>query len=247
MKLYNEYNMRILLGDIHGAWRVIVNHLLKIQMDKICYIQVGDFRIGYDSIETDEKNLLILNQCLAEFDSHLLVIRGNHDNPSWFKNENFKEIKSKLTNILFVEDYSVLNINDENILFIGGAVSIDREQSKKRDLINSTKSYWEDEIVNFDFEFAKNIRGIDRIICHTSPDFCQPIKFNGLVYSYAQGDPTLLQDLREERANMTKLYTEIKKSNDIKGFYNGHFHSDHYFYHEGCEFVTLGINVFRQI
>lgn len=246
MKIYPQYNMRILLGDIHGAWRVIVNHLMSLEMDKICYIQVGDFRIGYDSIETDTKNLFILNQILSERDSHLLVIRGNHDNPSWFINENYKDIKDKLTNILFIEDYTILNINDENILFVGGAVSIDRESSKKRDLINGTNSYWVDEIVNFDFDFAKNVKNIDRMICHTSPDFCEPIKFNGLVYSFAQGDPTLLDDLRDERKNMTTLVSEIMKNNNLKGFYNGHFHSNYYFYHNGCEFVTLGINVFRQ-
>jgi hypothetical protein len=245
MKLHENYNMRILLGDIHGAWRVIVNHLLSMSMDKICYIQVGDFRIGYDSLEKDEKNLLILNQILAESDSHLLVIRGNHDNPSWFIDDNFKEIKDQLTNILFVQDYSVLNINGENCLFVGGAISIDRESSKKHDLINGTKTYWTNEVVNFDYVFAENIRNIDRMICHTSPDFCEPVRFNNLVYSFAQRDPSLLNELREERSNMSKLVTEIMKSNKLLGYYNGHFHSDSYFYHEGCEFVALGINVFR--
>jgi UDP-2,3-diacylglucosamine pyrophosphatase LpxH len=247
MKLHDNYNMRFLLGDIHGAWRVIPNHLISIDMNKVCYIQVGDFRIGYDPIEVDKKNLLILNEILSESDSHLLVIRGNHDNPSWFIDENFREVKDLLTNILFVQDYSVLNIDGENFLFIGGAVSIDRESSKKKDMINGTKSYWIDEVVNFDYDFAKNVRNIDRIVCHTSPDFCSPVRFNDLVYSYAQRDSLLLRDLREERSKMTELVTEIKKNNNVKGFYNGHFHSDHYFYHEGTEFVALGINVFKQI
>jgi hypothetical protein len=238
-----KYLNKFVLGDIHGYWSVILNHLNKVNLKESCYIQVGDFGIGFYDISKEINKLKILNDKLVECDSDLFILRGNHDNPKWFKDENFINEKEQLSNIKFVQDYSVLNIDDENILFIGGAISIDRN-SRKMD--GFEKSWWEDEIVNFDFERAKGFRDIDRIICHTSPDFCEPSKFNQLVYNYATQDDLLIKELVEERANMNKLITEIMKNNLIKSFYYGHFHNSFYFYHNKCEFIGLNINQFRQ-
>ena len=136
-------------------------------------------------------------------------------------------------------DYTVLNINLENILFIGGAVSIDRNYSK----MNGRK-WWKDEVVKFDFEFVKNLRDIDRMVCHTSPDFVEPLSFNNLVYGYAMDDDLLLQDLRDERENMAKLVTEVMNNNKLKSFTYGHFHNDYRFFHNYCDFTCLNINRF---
>ena len=242
MKLHQNYNLRVLLGDIHGSWYVITDFLKKSNNDKICLIQVGDFGIGFES--NDLEKLEKLNQNLIDKDSHLLIIRGNHDDPFWFSEENYKYEKEKLTNIYFVPDYTVLNINGDNILFIGGAISIDRKYRLSHDMMYNTKSYWKDELVNFDYDFAEKIRNIDRIVCHTSPDFCEPVRFNNLVYSFAQNDDKLLQELRDERSNMTKLINEIMKNNNIKEYFYGHFHNSYRLYHNDCSFVCLNINEF---
>ena len=205
---------------------------------------VYDFGIGFDEIDKEFAKLLKLNERLVEQESDLFILRGNHDNPNWFIDTNFNELKEKLTNIFFVPDYTVLNIDLENHLFIGGAVSIDRVP---RRMDTRSESWWKDEVVNFDFERVKEFRDIDRVICHTAPDFCQPLKFNQLVYNYATQDDLLLEDLRNERANMTKLVTEIMKNNKIKGYYYGHFHNSYRFYHNDCEFVGINVNQFIRI
>jgi len=205
VKNYVTYREKHFLGDIHGQWNVILNHLRKVsefdldEKKNVCYIQVGDFGIGYNTPEKEIKKLHILNDELVNHDSDLFIIRGNHDDPEWFIEDNKIEYKEQLTNIFFVPDYTVLNIDFENILFVGGAVSIDRNYNK----MNGGK-YWEDEVVKFDFDFVKNIREIDRMVCHTSPDFVEPLTFNNLVYRYAMNDDLLLGDLRKERENMTK-------------------------------------------
>jgi DNA repair exonuclease SbcCD nuclease subunit len=236
------YNKKFLLGDIHGHWGVILDKLDYLNEENICIIQVGDFGIGFDDIDKEFNRLSRLNDKLVELKSDLFVLRGNHDNPSWFKSSEFGVLKDKLTNIFFVPDYTVLNIDSENILFIGGAVSIDRVHRR----INRM-GWWADEVIKFDFERIKNIRDIDRIICHTAPDFCHPLKFNQLVYDFATKDDLLLKDLKEERANMTKLVTLLMKNNKLKGYYYGHFHSNYNFYHNGCEFIGIGVDKYINV
>jgi len=246
VKNYVVYREKYFLGDIHGEWSVILNHLRKFsdfdleEKRNICYIQVGDFGIGYNKVEIEIRKLLVLNEELAKRESDLFIIRGNHDDPEWFQSDKYDSYKQQLTNIFFVPDYTVLNIDLENILFVGGAVSIDRNYNK----MNGGK-YWEDEIVKFDFELVKELRDIDRMICHTSPDFVEPLTFNNLVYGYAMNDDLLLSDLRNERGNMTKLVTEFMNNNKLKSLLYGHFHNNYRLYHNNCEFLGLNINQFR--
>ena len=70
MKNFITYREKHLLGDIHGEWSVILNHLKKTDFDMnerkdICYIQVGDFAIGYNDVKVELRKLLILNNELA--------------------------------------------------------------------------------------------------------------------------------------------------------------------------------------
>lgn len=243
MNNFKVYNKKFLLGDIHGYWSVVLNKLVNLDEQNICFIQVGDFGIGFGDIDKEFNRLSNLNAKLAEYNSDLFVLRGNHDNPNWFNETQYNTLKEKLTNIFFVPDFTVLNIDLENILFIGGAVSIDRVQRR----MAMETSWWENEVVNFDFSKIAQFKDIDRVICHTAPDFCQPLKFNQTVYDFATQDDRLLDDLRFERANMTKLVTAIMNNNKIKGYYYGHFHNSYRFYHNNCEFIGLGINEFLRL
>ena len=123
MNNFKVYRKKFLLGDLHGYWSVILNHLNHVHETETCYIQVGDFGIGFDEIEKEVDKLMRLNNRLVEYNSDLFIIRGNHDNPMWFNENDFKDIKEQLTNIFFVPDYTVLNLDGENHLFIGGLVS----------------------------------------------------------------------------------------------------------------------------
>jgi hypothetical protein len=246
VKNYVTYKEKYLLGDVHGDWGVILRHLQKVndfdfrERSQVAYIQVGDFGIGYNTTEIELKKLLILNSELESRESDLYIIRGNHDDPDWFEPHLKTEFKEQLSNIFFVPDYTVLNIDFENILFIGGAVSIDRNYNK----IKGGK-YWPDEVVKFDFDFAKNIKDIERIICHTAPDFVDPLTFGTIVYKYAMSDDLLLSDLRTERENMSKLINEIMVNNKIKNFTYGHFHRNYRSFYNDCEFLCLDVNNFK--
>lgn len=242
MKNWVVYRHKFLLGDIHGSWSVILNHLRRVGEDQICYIQVGDFGIGYNKPDYELDKLKILDLELRTAKSDLFIVRGNHDDPEWFKIGKFDDYKNQLTNIFLVPDYTVLNLDFENILFVGGAVSIDRNYNK----MNGGK-WWEDEVVTFDFDKVAELRDIDRMICHTAPDFVEPLALNQLVYNFAKQDDLLLEDLRVERENMTRLVTEVMTNNKLKGYYYGHFHQNYNFFHNDCEFICLSVNVFRPL
>jgi hypothetical protein len=248
MNNFKIYAKKFLLGDIHGHWSLILNHVRRLnnfdleEQKNICYIQVGDFGIGYNDPQKEMSRLLILNAELANHESDLFIIRGNHDDPEWFIADKKTQYKDQLSNIFFLPDYTVLNIDLENILFVGGAVSIDRNYNK---MIGG--KYWEDEVVKFDFDFVKGLKDIDRMICHTAPDFVEPLTFNNLVYRYAMNDDLLLGDLTNERQNMGKLVTEVMNNNRLKSFHYGHFHANYRFFHRDCEFLCLNVDTFKNL
>ena len=109
----------ILVGDLHGNFWAIASFIRRYGIFKSLFIQVGDFGLGFDRY--DESNLRHIDEALEDSQNKVIVIRGNHDDPSyWF------EKKLDLKNIWFIPDYTKLNINGENFLFVGGAVSIDK-------------------------------------------------------------------------------------------------------------------------
>lgn len=235
-----NYDKRFLIGDLHGAWSAIPRHLESVE--NTCYIQVGDFGMGFDKNEVEK--LKKLNSFLKEKNSDLYIVRGNHDNPFWFNGDFYDHVKSEFTNIIFIPDYTVLKINNENILFIGGAISIDRIPRMKRGVINETVEYWPDEKIMFDYEKASNYRNIDRMVCHTAPNFAMPWSLGKIVHHFAENDKSLIKDVTDERNKLTDIVDIIMSNNNLKGYYYGHFHNHYRTYKNNCEFICVDIEQF---
>jgi predicted phosphodiesterase len=226
----------LFLGDIHGEYDIVPNFLKKYEITDAVIIQVGDFGIGYETKHKDEKKLMYLNKRLAIFNSKLFVIRGNHDDPSWFK-EYFS-----LGYVNLLPDYSILNINGFNYLGIGGAVSVDRTDRKPY-ITGKGVGWWKDEVVNFDEDKIKSLNDIDVVFSHTAPDFAFPQIKTGVEY-WTNRDDKLLNDLTTERNMMNKIYKEISLNNNISHWYYGHFHKSNNMKHLNTNFVLLDINEF---
>lgn len=199
----------ILLGDIHGDW---IELLYRIQVKKIensIIFSVGDLGIGFK--ETKEQEYALAEKLNKEFNDkniNFYSIRGNHDNPYFFKGEQ----RICLENFQLIEDYSILEYNDKKIQAIGGAISIDRTGRKEG------VSYWEEERVKYKKELLEKV---DVLITHTAPSWCFPQKFNQMVYGWAGEDAYLLEELTDERAVMDEIF----KICNPKYHYYGHFHS----------------------
>ena len=221
----NKNKPLLFLGDHHGGWSEL---LYNIETKKIsnCYlISVGDSGIGFTSWENQVR---INEQLNKEFKNNNIVfmsIRGNHDDPAYFKGSD----RVSLSNFELIEDYTVAEYGGKKIQFIGGATSIDRTGRKEG------YSYWNREVVNFERDKCEEV---DILVTHTAPSWCFPQQFNEMVYGWANEDAYLIEDLTDERAIMD----EICKLCKPKLHLYGHFHSSWTEEINECKHKLLDIN-----
>lgn len=228
--------MIIAVGDLHGRLDLLIQTVLKTDLKDVNFIQVGDFGLGFQTIEDDETMLSGLNDFFQSRNIFLFSIRGNHDNPIFWREEKFK-----FSNIKLVPDYTVLTVENKNILFVGGAISIDRIIRREG------RNWWPDEIFNFDEEKLKslNLQNLNYVVTHSAPQFAHPRSFNSLVYNYTAIDPNLEADLLKERQEITKFYDYLNHNGFTPSLYiYGHFHQSYREQIDDTEFILVGINEF---
>ena len=242
--------MRLLfLGDIHGHFSVIHNHIDKFELKNAHIIQVGDFGVGFSSFKKDKRNLEMYHKKLVKNNIFLWVIRGNHDYKPYFDNDPFG-----FSNIKLVKDYTVLDLCGKKILCVGGAISVDRENRKSKyqkqgdfSKITGAESWWPDEVFNLEKETLLNLKGVDTVVTHTTPSYCPPdntFGFGNFIDNIVKNnnDETLKSDLLFERHQASELFTLLKINNDIENAYYGHFHRSEYITMYGTKHRLLNIN-----
>lgn len=220
------------LGDIHGNFSIIHQYVKLHGITDAHIIQIGDFGVGFNTIEKEKRMLEMYNPILVKNNVHVWAIRGNHDYKPHFDNDPFG-----LSNIHLIPDYTVLELCDKRILCIGGAVSVDRNwrYTKKQKLgifENVTlgkESWWPDEKFVLDKDKLGEMKDIDIVATHTAPHYCEPdntFGFGPFVDGIVQetGDNELKTELNVERQQMTDAFTIIKMNNNITHHYYGHFH-----------------------
>lgn len=199
------------------------SYINRYKISNTTFLQVGDFGVGFN--DDDNEIILNLNEKLENLNIFLYIIRGNHDDPFFFREKTI----NKWSNIIFLPDYTVLKYLDECILCIGGAVSIDRKLRQKQTAI-SRKPYWfRKETFNYQKELVDKIleeNNITVMVTHTAPASFAP--YHGTEYpqpvkEYLKIDKLLHNDLTEERNTLERLYNQVKGGN-IKLWVYGHFH-----------------------
>jgi Icc-related predicted phosphoesterase len=145
-----DLNSKILIvGDIHGKWNDFNNLIEELTPDVI--LQVGDFGAWKD---------ILVDKSIKNGSTRIYFCDGNHEDHIFLKNSK-QEI---LPNIFYMKRGSVLTLsNNFNILFFGGAESIDKNLR--------TPGYdWfpEESITQKDLDNLPD-NHIDMIISHTCP------------------------------------------------------------------------------
>lgn len=228
------------LGDIHGDFYCIENYCRKNEdKKKLNLIQIGDFGAGFDFGTPGAfiQKMDYLNTILGKYNVTLYVLRGNHDDPQYFDGT----YANYWSNLKMMPDYSIIELEGKRILLVGGAISIDRTGRTEG------RSWWPNEVFVLDEEKLKTIKNIDIVATHSSPKFCHPISFNGLVYSFAAYDPPLLEDLTAERELITRMYSILKENgNPLEKWYYGHFHAEKHQMYDETQFNLLSINQFNE-
>jgi predicted phosphodiesterase len=238
------------LGDIHGNFNVIHQYVKMYNIKDAHIIQVGDFGVGFNTFEKEKRMLEMYHPLLVKNNVTVWAIRGNHDYKPYFDNDPFG-----FTNIKLVPDYTVLNLEGNNILCVGGAVSVDREwrytKKQKLGIFENTnlgvESWWPDELFVLDKDKIKDLKDINIVVTHTCPDYCPPDNSFGLGYFVEDiirktGDVGLRTDLLFERNQVTELFHLLKlNGNNVEYNYYGHFHKSDTITMYGTKHRLLGV------
>lgn len=231
----------IFIGDIHGSFKKFFDILVKTEYQNETFIQVGDFGLGFRPIENEISLLNPINDWLRDNNNFLYAIRGNHDNPEYFENSPFE-----LSNIKLLKDFSIIRVENKNILTLGGAISIDRLTRKEG------ISYWKGEEIPYIIPDIKDLVPdgikIDVVCTHNCPSFVWPTEYNDIVRHFIKLDKTLDQDLTNERRRLDLLYTKVCEYNgyEPKLWVYGHMHKTVSTQHKNTYFQCCGIDYFYQ-
>lgn len=233
----------IFVGDIHGHFdtlRYMISERYKHENAAI--IQVGDFGVGFAKPNYYKEIFKQLNDSLKWDNNHLYAIRGNHDNPAWFKETNNP---FEYSNITLLADYSEVDFLGRKILCVGGATSVDRidrqqnyyERLQKRHG-HAQQTWWSDEKIKIlspeEFAYKK----YDIVVTHTRPSVSGFYKGSGYIGKLILQDPPLKAELIHEAAEMTRLWEYTKPELWVYG----HFHEPMVSRHEGTIFRCLTID-----
>ena len=244
--------MRLMfLGDIHGSFSIIHQYVKLHEIKDTHIIQVGDFGVGFKSIDKEKRMMELYHTQLVNNNVHVWAIRGNHDYKPHFDNDPFG-----FSNIHLVPDYTVLNLCDKNILCIGGAISVDRNwrytvKQKMGVFENQTlgvESWWPDETFVLDRDKLSEYRDIDIVATHTAPHYCEPdntFGFGPFVEDIIRKtkDNELKNDLTIERNQVTDAFAILKMNNsNITHHYYGHFHKSDTITIDGIKHRLLNVN-----
>lgn len=231
----------IFIGDIHGNFRKLLSELNDKSYQNTTMIQIGDFGVGFRALDKEFALLEPINNLLQENNNILYVFRGNHDNPDYFENCPFE-----FSNIKFLKDFSIITVDNINILTMGGAISIDR--MTRRPGI----SYWKGEEIPFIIPDIKDIvpEGmlVDIVCTHSCPSFVWPTEFNEVVKNFIKRDKPLEYELVNERKRLDFLYNKIIDYNGYspKLWIYGHMHKTITTQYKECIFQCCGIDYFYE-
>ena len=203
----------------------------------VVFCVLGDNAFGMCKDAFYEHFLNTLQELLAANNSYLLFIRGNHDDPSFFKEETKKFDYDR---IIFVEDYTVLKTKSGTSLCVGGATSTDKVwRLATMERINRFKKtykrtiWWEDEDVYLNADIIKDLKDndikIDSLLTHAFPFDLLPkiLKSNAVkvVEDWSAQDDTLKERVAHESSVFKDLVALLAKDgHHISWWAHGHYH-----------------------
>ena len=223
------------IGDIHNNISNIISEIVGRDLKDTDLIQVGDFGVGFPQVDVSLYDEVYsgLDALLFDRNCTMYVVRGNHDNPMYFKGDNDYD------NLKFVPDYSVLTFNNWNFLCIGGGVSVDRTYRRK-----TNSGWWKGEIVKQDITKVEGLTDIDVVITHSNTTFAYPNHAtpSEVVKHWSRQDDELWNDIKSERYYIDSVYNKLTENNNLKLWVYGHYHKSHSQIINNIEFRLLNIN-----
>ena len=213
------------VGDIHGDAPVLADVLSIYDIKNCTLILLGDIGIWR---YRDYKRYMILDEAAKERNIIIYALRGNHDNPAFFSLDDsspiLKRFWDKFTNFKPLPDFTILNVNNNNGIAIGGGLSIDRclrrSYIRKRGRIAkfySNDDWWVGEAIKDASDITEKV---DFILSHVGPRPTKVGPLNENTCSFFKLDPDLGEAIKKEECQIDKLYEQFHP----KKWWFGHFH-----------------------
>ena len=221
MENLDQYDSAFLLGDHHGDWLTLYRKLDFYDIQNCYLIHVGDGGEGFINRNKQIKQFKHCNDWFQSRNIYYMSIRGNHSDPSYFLGQY------KYSNFELIPDYSYKTFRGEKMLFVGGAVSIDRR------IRTVDKNYWIGE--KFVLKPEK-VEKCDILVTHSAPNWVGKSDKNG-IQSWCDKDHTLWNECVKERLEHNQL---IELCSPQKHF-AGHFHESAFSSMRDCDSRILGM------
>lgn len=191
-------------------------------------IHVGDFITG-DSKAINQ--IGELGNKLNKANKWLFVSQGNHCNPLMHDDRIYG---GEYGGVKLLKRGTIANWNNENILFCGGAISIDRNNRIPG------ISWWENE----EFVPCYPKIPIDHVITHVSiPEVNGVSVYSPNVLHWSTNDGDLIHDLMMEQQIVRNWINElIAQGHPIKTWHYGHYHQSIQSEYNGIKCRCLAIN-----
>ena len=208
-------------GDKHGDYKDIFFFCYQYETKKDdILIILGDAGINYFLNENDIK----LKNSLKEFPITFFCIHGNHEerpiNIETYKTKIFHNgivyYEEEYPNILFAKDGEIYDFNNQKVLVIGGAYSVDKDYRLANGYQWFSSEQPNEETKKYILEvLKKNNNKVDVILSHTTP------------YKYLPREMFLsFIDQNTVDNSLEYFLDNIENKVDYKKWYCGHYHTD---------------------
>jgi len=247
---YSTFNNLVFIGDVHNKFSNIVEHMS--EYSDTLFISTGDMHLGERSFDFDIERLENIEYSLSINNNILMIIRGNHDNPKYFKkNSTFRTLLEETApHIILIPDYSIIKTSKYNILCIGGARSVDRVFG-----IKDITWFQNENIQKPDDNFFNQNNNIDIIVSHSAPLFAEPLEFSNelkhynsfIINAYSIYDAKMKNDIYKEKLLLKGVYEKLNNKRHIQYLVYGHYHKPLETRYNKTNCVSLGVGEFKQI
>lgn len=217
-------------GDIHGELKkLLFLATQKYKLANACIIICGDFGIGFgDSQSIDMMCDNTVKRRMKENNLYIKVVRGNHDDPSYFDgNHNTDRIE-------LLQDHVPFEVLGKTIYPIGGATSIDKELRLKYNRENKKghKFWWGGEnVTKLDIDKLPN--KVDIIVSHEAP-----LNFDPVLVSRDNMSSDIYEAIRDDR----KYLSEVENNVIYSRWFYGHYH-DSFSGSNRSDTLTRGLDI----
>ncbi len=195
-----------LVGDTHALLGALMKEIQNRGITGSSFIILGDISLGIIQWE-EEMKLRNCETFLASTQNELYLIRGNHDNPAFWREGGEKLWPQAYQHIHFVRDGQLMMIQGKLYVAFGGGISVDRMSH------NPLNKYWPDE--NFVPPTAP-IEGLYGVLAHIGPFSAG----HDAIQHLFEKDDKLESDLIHEEKTVMDSIELLQPA----VWYGGHYH-----------------------